>query len=107
MSFKLYSNPGKGLVPEPQITHIGIVVENIELALDHWVDLLGVEKRPAVVIAEGHSLNPTQYRGKPSNAKAKLAFLRLQNLQVELIEPIGNDPSHWREFLEHKGGGVH
>ncbi|MEP7321471.1 MAG: VOC family protein [Saprospiraceae bacterium] len=107
MSFKIYSIPGKGLVPDTQMTHIGIVVKDIDQALSHWVDLLGIERRPDVVIAEGHSLNPTQYRGKPSNAKAKLAFLRLQNLQVELIEPIGNEPSHWREFLERKGGGVH
>ena len=39
--------------------------------------------------------------------KAKLVFLSLDNLQVELIEPTGDAPSHWREFLERKGEGVH
>lgn len=107
LSFMVYSSFGTGLVPEKKITHIGIVVKDIEKATDQWVELLGYEKRPAIIIAEGHHLNPTEYRGQPSQAKAKLSFFTLQNLQIELIEPIGNDKSHWQEFLKLKGNGVH
>jgi methylmalonyl-CoA/ethylmalonyl-CoA epimerase len=107
LSFKVYTLTEAGLVPDKKITHIGIVVKDIDKALDHWVTLLGYEKKPTILIAEGHHLNPTMYRGKPSNAKAKLAFLVLQNLQIELIEPIGSEKSHWREFLDLKGNGVH
>jgi hypothetical protein len=35
-----------------------------------------------------------------------LAFFRLENITIELIEPIGG-PSTWREFLEKNGEGVH
>ena len=97
----------KGLLPNKRMLHMGIIVNDINSSIDKWVQLLGLEKRPTVTIAEGHEANPTRYRGKPSNAKAKLAFLSLENIQIELIEPIGNEPSHWREFLDTHGQGVH
>lgn len=100
-----FNNPEKNL-PNHKVLHIGIVVKDIEKSLDRWVTLLNLENRPKVNIAEGHEDNPTYYRGKPSNAKAKLAFLNLDNIRVELIEPI-ETPSHWKEFLDTKGEGVH
>lgn len=99
--------PDKGMVPQKKMLHIGIVVRDIEQARERWVKFLGLEKAPQIVIASGDAKNPTQYRGHPSTAQAKLAFMTLDNLQVELIEPIGDTPSHWREFLEKKGEGVH
>lgn len=99
--------PEKGMIPQQRMLHIGIVVRDIEKARDHWVKFLGLDKKPEIVIATGHEANPTEYRGHPSTAKAKLVFMTLDNLQVELIEPMGDEPSHWREFLETKGEGVH
>lgn len=96
----------KGLLPDTKMLHIGIVVEDIEATLNHWVNVLGVE-RPKVFDAVGHKDNPTHYRGHLSDAKAKLAFLDLENIQVELIEPFGEADSHWKEFMELKGEGVH
>ncbi|MFY0598104.1 MAG: VOC family protein [Cyclobacteriaceae bacterium] len=97
----------QGLLPHHKMAHIGIVVKDMDVSLGNWMNLLGLEERPNISIAVGHEDNPTQYRGKPSNAQAKLAFLQLENIEVELIEPIGTEPSHWREFLETKGEGVH
>jgi methylmalonyl-CoA/ethylmalonyl-CoA epimerase len=99
--------PETGMVPQQRMLHIGIVVRDIEKARDHWMKFLGLQVRPTIMIAAGHEANPTQYRGKPSTAKARLVFMNLDNLQVELIEPLGDEPSHWREFLEAKGEGVH
>ncbi|MDA0196446.1 MAG: VOC family protein [Bacteroidetes bacterium] len=96
-----------GRVPNTQMLHIGIVVKDIEAARDSWAQLLGLAKKPDITIAEGHEANPTQYRGAPTGAKAKLSFFQLENLRVELIEPIGDERSDWREFLEKTGGGVH
>lgn len=31
----------------------------------------------------------------------------MDNVQVELIEPSQDEPSHWKEFLDTKGEGVH
>jgi catechol 2,3-dioxygenase-like lactoylglutathione lyase family enzyme len=99
--------PDKGMVPQKRILHIGIVVRDIEKARDHWMKLLGLEKTPNITIADGDQKNPTEYHGHPSPAQAKLAFITLDNLQIELIEPMGDAPSDWREFLERKGEGVH
>ena len=97
----------KGMVPEKNMLHIGIVVKDINASIDHWTQFLGVDTKPNISIAAGNPDNPTQYKGKPSEAQAKLAFFHLDNIQVELIEPIGDTPSSWREFLETKGEGVH
>jgi len=99
--------PERGMVPEKRMLHIGIVVRDIEKAREHWVKFLGLEKVPDIVIAAGDAKNPTEYRGHPSTAQAKLVFMNLDNLQVELIEPIGDEPSSWREHLDSKGEGVH
>ena len=99
--------PEKGMVPQKRILHIGMVVRDIEKARDHWMKALGLEKAPAITIAAGDAKNPTEYRGHLSSAQAKLVFITLDNLQIELIEPTGDAPSHWREFLERKGEGVH
>ncbi len=95
------------LVPNKNLLHIGIVVENMDQSLEYWVKLLDLNEKPNVILAEGHHDNPTHYRGQLSDAKAKLAFMKLDNMQIELIEPIGNEKSHWLEFLETKGEGVH
>jgi hypothetical protein len=39
------------------------------------------------------------FRGSPSQGRAKLAFFNLNNIVLEIIEPIGG-PSTWSEFLE-------
>ena len=104
---QLSDYPEKGMVPKKRILHIGIVVRDIEKARDHWMKLLGLEKTPGITIADGDPKNPTEYHGQPSAAQAKLAFITLDNLQIELIEPKGDAPSDWREFLERKGEGVH
>jgi hypothetical protein len=67
--------------------------------------LLGI-KTPEVSIAESNSSRPTLYKGNPSNAKAKLAFVVLENIQIELIEPMGGR-STWQEYLDKHGEGIH
>lgn len=99
--------PEVGMVPNTNMAHIGIIVRDIDAAIKHWTNFLGITELPKVNIAAGHEDNPTHFNGHPSDAKAKLAFIQLENLQVELIEPLEDDPSHWKEFLDTKGEGVH
>ena len=95
------------MLPKKSAHHVGIVVKDIQVTARYWTQLLGIEKIPDVFMAVGHKDNPSHYRGNPTKATAKLMFFELENLQIELIEPIGDAPSHWKEFLERKGGGVH
>jgi len=87
------------------VTQIGLVVKDIEKSINAYVDVLGLP-RPEVIITDGYELAETKYRGKPSHAQAKLAFFDMGQVQIELIEPIG-EPSTWKEFLDANGDGVH
>lgn len=99
--------PEKGILPNTKMAHIGIVVPNIEHALDKWMEVLTDIERPEIRNAIGHKDNPTHYSGILSDAKAKLAFISLENIQIELIEPYGDANSHWKEVLAKNGAVVH
>lgn len=87
------------------VTQVAVVVRDIDKARNEWAKVLGVQA-PEVSIAESHPSRPTLYRGSPTDSKAKLAFLRMDNLQIELIEPMGGK-STWQEFLDTYGEGIH
>lgn len=95
------------LLENHQAVHVGIVVEDLEAAVVAWSELLGIEKPPGIMVGEGHGDNPTHYRGEPSSAKVRLAFFNLENIQIELLSPLGEEPNHWSEFLAKHGDGVH
>ena len=87
------------------VAQIAIVVRDIESTAKAWADLLGVDAPP------WHMTDPREesnacYRGEPTDARAKLAFFHMDNLSIELIEPVGG-PSTWQEFLDAHGDGVH
>jgi len=93
------------IINSKAITQVAIVVKDIDKARNAWAQLLGV-KAPAVSVAEGHSSRPTLYKGSPSDAKAKLAFFSMDNLQIELIQPLGGK-STWQDYLDNYGEGIH
>ncbi|MEX0322761.1 MAG: VOC family protein [Puniceicoccaceae bacterium] len=106
LGFKVGNSNMDSLIPKHEMTQVGIVVKDIEQAAERWAAFLGLEETPKINMASSSERVPTQYRGKPSDASAKLAFIRLENITVELIEPVGKD-STWMEFLETKGEGIH
>lgn len=89
----------------PNVVQIGLIVRDVEATAQAYAALLGVDVPEWSLtgpVEEAH----TRYRGEPTEARAKLAFFRLGDLQIELIEPVGG-PSTWREFLDLHGEGVH
>ncbi len=87
------------------IVQIGLVVRDIEKASKAYAKIFGMEV-PEPIITEPEEKAGTRYEGEPTQAQAKLVFLEFDNLQIELIEPIGG-PSTWQRFLDEKGEGVH
>lgn len=94
------------LISDKQMIQVGIIVEDIEKSAKAWTSFLGNDEIPEISVATGSEKTPTKYNGQPSDAKAKLAFFQLDNITIELIEPIGG-PSTWQEFLDTKGEGIH
>lgn len=87
------------------LAQVAIVVRDIEEAARRWADVLGMPVPEVITTAPGSEVEQT-YRGKPSDARAKLAFFNLGQVQLELIEPVGTD-SVWYEVLERHGEGFH
>lgn len=87
------------------VAQVAIVVNSIEEACERWAAVLGQPVPNIIITQPGDEVNMT-YRGQPSNAQAKLAFFDLGQVQLELIEPIG-EPSTWKEALDANGESVH
>lgn len=87
-----------------RVAQIAIVVHNIEEAIVRYAALFGVDPVKPMTTEPGLSVNMT-YKGQPTDAQAKLAFFNLENLQLELIEPLGGQ-SVWQEALDTKGEHV-
>ncbi|MBE6936115.1 MAG: VOC family protein [Ruminococcaceae bacterium] len=87
------------------VTQIGLIVRDIETTAKDYAEFLG-QPVPPINPTGTYDKALTQYYGKPTEARAKLAFFHVnQNLDIELIEPDEKD-SIWREFLEKRGEGV-
>ena len=73
----------------------GYVVADIEAAMKHWTEVLGVgpffyfEKVP---------VENFQYRGRPSNPLLSIALANSGDLQIELIQQRNDAPSLYRDF---------
>jgi hypothetical protein len=80
----------------------GYVVRNIEAAMRHWIDVLGVG--PWFYI-EHLPVSDFQYKGQPSPVDVSLALANSGTLQIELIQQRNDAPSLYRDFLQagHEG----
>ncbi len=87
------------------VTQIGIIVRDIEAKAKAWAEILGLP-RPEIVITDPLEKAQTEYHGRPTTARAKLAFFHTGQVSIELIEPIGA-PSTWQEQLDRHGESLH
>jgi hypothetical protein len=87
------------------LCQVGMVVKNADRIAAKLSHITGLDV-PATILTEDYEKAHTQFRGNPSNAKAKLIIFNLGQVSIEIIEPIGG-PSTWREFLDKRGEGVH
>ena len=87
------------------VCQIGIIVRDIEKASKAWAKLLEV-KVPRHILTEPAEEAHTCLRGQSTDGRAKIALFQMENLWLELIEPVSG-PSAWQEFLDTNGPGVH
>ena len=95
----------QGLLGNHVVAQIGIIVRDIEATARTYAEFFGMEM-PEINWTDIPEKARTQYRGEQTNARAKLAFMNMGSLQLELIEP-DEHPSTWREYLDEHGEGVH
>ena len=95
-----YHDPGMKVV-----TQVAIVCRDIEATSKRWATLLGVNQPRILTTKPGREVK-LMYRNRPSDGQAKLAFINLGQVTLELIQPVGGDTA-WKEFLDTRGEGVH
>ncbi len=91
--------------PSKTVTQIGFVVKDIEKSAKVYADLFSMDM-PDIILTDGYEKTNAEYMGQAMEAKAKLAFIHMENITLELIEPVGK-PSTWADFLEQEGEGIH
>jgi methylmalonyl-CoA/ethylmalonyl-CoA epimerase len=74
-----------------KIDHIAIAVKNLAEEIVRYRDVLGLEYLGSETVAE---------------QKVNVAFFRINDVFIELLEPTGPD-SPISAFIEKKGGGLH
>jgi catechol 2,3-dioxygenase-like lactoylglutathione lyase family enzyme len=79
-----------------EIRQNGYVVRDLEAALRHWVEVLGVG--PWFHFARA-PITEFRYRGVASPATVAIALANSGPLQIELIQPLDDAPSMYADFL--------
>ena len=87
------------------VTQVGIIVHDIEAKARAWSAILGLPM-PPIIITDTVDIAQTAYQGQPTTARAKLAFFHMGQVDIELIEPIG-EPSTWKDQLDQHGASLH
>jgi catechol 2,3-dioxygenase-like lactoylglutathione lyase family enzyme len=82
------------------VAHVAIIVNDIEKTTRTYAEIFCIKPPPVRL-----GVNP-RYMGKPTEGKAKMAFIKLDNITLEFFEPVGG-PSAWQDFLDKNGEGVH
>jgi hypothetical protein len=80
----------------------GYVVRDIQTAMRHWIDVLGVG--PWFYV-EHAPIEEFFYKGKPYSIDLSIALSNAGRLQIELIQQRNDVPSMYRDFLSagHEG----
>ena len=73
------------------LNHVSVAVESIEDALGFYRDMLGLEVSRPIPL---------------DDRQLKVAFVKIGDTQLELLEPTSNDNTVTR-FLERRGPGLH
>lgn len=87
------------------VTQVGIIVRDIEARARAWSEILGLPM-PEITITDPVDRAQTEYNGASTPARAKLAFLHMGQVDIELIEPI-DAPSTWQDQLDQHGDSLH
>ena len=86
--------------------HVAYIVEDIDAAMHHWREDFDVG--PFLVTRIALPLSNAYYRGeKAQPARVNIAFAYVDDMQLELIQLIGDTPSLYKEALDRKQTGVH
>lgn len=94
-----------------KIWQIGVVVRNLDKAVTAFMEAMNLTERP-FTNKVGRSLSEedckTIYKAdKHSMASCLTCCFSFENIELEFIQPYGDAPSEWKNFLDEHGEGLH
>ena len=96
-----------GALGTRSVVQISVVVPDAERAAEAWATVLGLPvpavRDPDLAEAKQREL---RYHDEPIVAGARTTFFHMDNVDIEIIEPV-EGPSTWSDFLDMRGGGGH
>jgi methylmalonyl-CoA/ethylmalonyl-CoA epimerase len=97
---------GNPLIGTKTVTQVGMLVNDVDKTAEKFAKFFGVEK-PEIVTTDALEIAQTEYNGKPTQARSRIAFFKIgENFELEIIEP-DKFPSVWRDMLDKNGEGFH
>lgn len=90
--------------PTGAVMQIAYVVEEMDKALEHWLNKINVG--PFFLLKNLEVVDP-RYRGEPTDLDIDIALGYSGGVCVELIKQNCDSPSVYRELLNSKGEGFH
>ena len=105
----MFPKPSPGIrqtLDLPELSQIGIVVNDLEQAIAYYENTLGFGPFTRSGVDFNLVFDFIEYRGERVETEFLMAFAALGNLELELIQPVSG-PSHYREFLDRSGEGLH
>lgn len=87
-----------------KLLQIGVIVNNLESAIKHYEEDLGMGPWHAGSISTDR-MTKLHIDGKPGKLEFKMAMCHCFGLEIELIEPVSE--SAYKTWLEEHGPGIH
>lgn len=94
---------GNGDSPFSRLYHVGVVVRDMEKAVNYYRSL-GIEPFEPVW-GGGVTAAEARFRGQPYSGKNILKSAPFGGIEIELCQPVAGE-SPGKEFLESKGEGI-
>ena len=88
----------------PRLSHVGIIVGDMDQADRDLAARFGL---PRVVRRATLRFEDAVYRGTRISFAADFGYVEMGNTSLELIQPIGNDASPYRDVLDERGESMH
>jgi catechol 2,3-dioxygenase-like lactoylglutathione lyase family enzyme len=89
--------------PYAEMIHVGVVVRDLDAAVARFKAMGFSDIR---VSPPNKGVDRT-YHGKPIDVALKQAFVHGTRPMIELMEPVGDGPSPWGDYLREHGQALH
>lgn len=87
------------------IIQIGIMTKDIRTASARFAEIFGMDnKEPS--IGAPYEISGTNYKGKRCDGNFLQTTFACKNTEIEFLQPVGDEPSYWKDSMEAYGEGL-